>query len=280
MVAGDARTMNRGVRQSTAVCSCAGGVGLPVRIAGSRTSGARLGLREFGARETPLTFTSVVSHRRKPQAGARYVGGDGRESDGNGAGEAAGRGAWQQPSGPVIRDGAGASLSASASAASGTSASRVGKVPRWKFHVLIVSVSMLLCNLDRVAMGILAVPLLEEFKIGLTSMGILQSSFLWGYLAAQIPAGIISDRRGGSSTMVAGLVLWSVATCFTAFSPYSKAPLTAAIVSRVLMGVGSSVALPAVSSAIAKKVPPKFRARCTTLSFALFNFGTVIANLW
>lgn len=150
---------------------------------------------------------------------------------------------------------------------------------QWKKHVLIVGVGMLLCNLDRVAMAILAMPLLQEFNISLTAMGVLQSSFLWGYLVAQLPAGILSDRYGGTRTMIWGLTIWSLATCATAFAKFSSKPLLVLTASRVLMGLGSAVALPAVAATVAREVPSDKRARCTTLSYSLFNIGTVMSNL-
>ncbi len=149
----------------------------------------------------------------------------------------------------------------------------------WRVRIIIVGVSMLLCNLDRVAKGILAIPLLTEFNISLTQMGVLQSSYLWGYLIGQIPAGLASDRYGGVKVMLCGLFMWSLATCGTAAAKFSAFPLTIAIVSRVLMGLGSSVALPAVAATVAKSVPDDQKARSTTLSYALFNIGNVVANL-
>lgn len=149
----------------------------------------------------------------------------------------------------------------------------------WRSQILIVGVSMLLCNLDRVAMGILAVPLIKEFNLTMAQMGVLQSSYLWGYLIGQIPAGLASDKYGGVNAMLAGLLVWSFATCGTSLARFSPAPLIVAIASRILMGLGSSVALPAVAATVAKEVPADQRARSTTLSFALFNIGNVIANL-
>eukprot|EP00213_Chloropicon_mariensis_P006672 CAMPEP_0197473894 /NCGR_PEP_ID=MMETSP1309-20131121/5316_1 /TAXON_ID=464262 /ORGANISM="Genus nov. species nov., Strain RCC998" /LENGTH=405 /DNA_ID=CAMNT_0043013271 /DNA_START=806 /DNA_END=2023 /DNA_ORIENTATION=- len=128
-------------------------------------------------------------------------------------------------------------------------------------------------------MGILAVPLLTEFNISLTQMGVLQSSYLWGYLAAQIPAGIASDKYGGVRVMLCGLFLWSLATCGTALAKFSTMPLTIAVLSRVVMGLGSAVALPAVGATVAKQVPSDQKARATTFSYALFNVGNVVANL-
>lgn len=150
----------------------------------------------------------------------------------------------------------------------------------WQTQIFIVGVCMLLCNLDRVAMGILAVPLLTEFNINLAEMGVLQSSYLWGYLLGQLPAGVASDKFGGTRVMICGLVLWSLATCGTALAKFSTFPLTVAIASRVLMGLGSAVALPAVAATVARNVPADQKARSTTLSYALFNIGNVLGNLF
>lgn len=39
-----------------------------------------------------------------------------------------------------------------------------------------------------------------------------QSSLLWGYGVALIPAGVLSDKFGGVKVMLVGCVGWSVAT--------------------------------------------------------------------
>jgi len=149
----------------------------------------------------------------------------------------------------------------------------------WQGQIFIVGTCMLLCNLDRVAMGILAVPLIQEFSLSMTQLGVLQSSYLWGYLIGQLPAGLASDRYGGVPVMLVGLLVWSLATCGTALAKFSANPLSIAIATRVLMGLGSSVALPAVAATVASNVPSDQKARATTLSYALFNIGNVVANL-
>ena len=149
----------------------------------------------------------------------------------------------------------------------------------WQVQILIVGTCMLLCNLDRVAMGILAVPLIQEFSLSMTQLGVLQSSYLWGYLIGQLPAGLASDRYGGVPVMLVGLLVWSLATCGTALAKFSANPLSIAIASRVLMGLGSSVALPAVAATVASNVPSDQKARATTLSYALFNIGNVVVSL-
>ena len=96
----------------------------------------------------------------------------------------------------------------------------------WQVQILIVGTCMLLCNLDRVAMGILAVPLIQEFSLSMTQLGVLQSSYLWGYLIGQLPAGLASDRYGGVPVMLVGLLVWSLATCGTALAKFSANPLS------------------------------------------------------
>lgn len=79
--------------------------------------------------------------------------------------------------------------------------------------------------------------------------------------------------------MLVGLLVWSLATCGTALAKFSANPLSIAIASRVLMGLGSSVALPAVAATVASNVPSDQKARATTLSYALFNIGNVVVSL-
>ncbi|UPR00951.1 MFS general substrate transporter [Chloropicon primus] len=199
-----------------------------------------------------------------------------RSSDGT----AAGSSYYYRRSDRELRNqGRGGGVGTTEGTAGGCSAVQSSSGKGWRLQIFIVGTAMLLCNLDRVAMGILAVPLIQEFSLSMTELGVLQSSYLWGYLVGQIPAGLASDKYGGVEVMLVGLLVWSLATCGTALAKYAAAPLTIAIASRVLMGLGSSVALPAVAATVAKEVPANQRARSTTISYALFNIGNVVANL-
>ncbi|KAJ4848296.1 hypothetical protein Tsubulata_047883, partial [Turnera subulata] len=85
---------------------------------------------------------------------------------------------------------------------------------RWVI-VLLCFVAFLLCNMDRVNMSIAILPMSQEFNWNSATVGLIQSSFFWGYLLTQIVGGIWADKIGGKLVLGFGVVWWSVATILT-----------------------------------------------------------------
>lgn len=84
---------------------------------------------------------------------------------------------------------------------------------RWKQRFTIVglcAVAFLLCNLDRVNMSIAILPMAEQFQWDSRTMGLVQSSFFWGYLLTQIIGGVLADRIGGKTVLGIGVLWWSL----------------------------------------------------------------------
>lgn len=71
--------------------------------------------------------------------------------------------------------------------------------------VLLCFVAFILCNLDRVNMSIAVIPLAAQHGWTSTQMGLVQSSFFWGYLATQILGGLAADKYGGERCVHADL---------------------------------------------------------------------------
>ena len=142
--------------------------------------------------------------------------------------------------------------------------------------VAVTAVSMLLCNTDRTLMSVAIVPIARELSLDATSVGVLQSSYLWGYGVAQIPAGLLADRFGGPRVLLFGLVLWSVATCALPLARLSISPLAALLVARAIFGFGSAVALPATSATVSALVPVTRRASSLGIIYSIFNSGSIV----
>ncbi|KAG9155929.1 hypothetical protein Leryth_004169 [Lithospermum erythrorhizon] len=68
---------------------------------------------------------------------------------------------------------------------------------------------MCLCNADRVVMSVAIVPLAAKHGWNSSFLGIVQSSFLWGYILSSTVGGALVDKYGGKKVIAwgAGLVL-------------------------------------------------------------------------
>ncbi|KAI7752006.1 hypothetical protein M8C21_029563 [Ambrosia artemisiifolia] len=143
---------------------------------------------------------------------------------------------------------------------------------RWTIVVLCFS-AFLLCNMDRVNMSIAILPMSSEFHWNSTTVGLIQSSFFWGYLLTQIAGGIWADTVGGKRVLAFGVIWWSVATVLTPIA--AKLGLPFLLIVRAFMGIGEGVAMPAMNNLLSKWVPVAERSRSLALVYSGMYLGSV-----
>ncbi|KAI3750140.1 hypothetical protein L2E82_20766 [Cichorium intybus] len=140
--------------------------------------------------------------------------------------------------------------------------------------VAMVALALALCNADRVVMSVAVVPLSQSRGWSQSFAGVVQSSFLWGYLISPIAGGTLVDYYGGKVVMACGVALWSMATFLTPWAAESS--LWALLSMRALLGVAEGVALPCMNNMIARWFPQTERSRAVGLAMAGFQFGSAI----
>ncbi|KAK9159017.1 hypothetical protein Scep_005591 [Stephania cephalantha] len=143
---------------------------------------------------------------------------------------------------------------------------------RWVIVILCFS-AFLLCNMDRVNMSIAILPMSAEYGWSPSTVGLIQSSFFWGYLLTQIAGGIWADTVGGKLVLGFGVVWWSIATALTPVA--AKLGLPFLLVVRVFMGIGEGVAMPAMNNILSKWVPVAERSRSLALVYSGMYLGSV-----
>ncbi|KAJ0028025.1 hypothetical protein Pint_35232 [Pistacia integerrima] len=144
---------------------------------------------------------------------------------------------------------------------------------RYKVVALLACV-MCLCNADRVVMSVAIVPLAAKYGWSSSFLGIVQSSFLWGYIFSSVVGGALVDKYGGKRVLACGVVLWSLSTLFT---PWAANHSTAALLAvRAFFGLAEGVALPAMSTLASRWFPSHERASAVGISMAGFHLGNVV----
>ncbi|KAJ4778228.1 phosphate transporter 4 [Rhynchospora pubera] len=143
---------------------------------------------------------------------------------------------------------------------------------RWTI-VLLCFFAFLLCNMDRVNMSIAILPMSQEFNWNPATVGLIQSSFFWGYLLTQILGGIWADKFGGKIVLAFGVVWWSIATILTPLA--AKISLPCLLIMRAFMGIGEGVAMPAMNNMLSKWVPVVERSRSLALVYSGMYLGSV-----
>ncbi|KAB2620573.1 anion transporter 4 [Pyrus ussuriensis x Pyrus communis] len=140
--------------------------------------------------------------------------------------------------------------------------------------VAMLALALALCNADRVVMSVAIVPLSLSNGWSRSFAGIVQSSFLWGYLVSPIAGGTLVDYYGGKVVMAWGVALWSLATFLTPWAAENS--LWALLAMRALLGIAEGVALPCMNNMVARWFPQTERARAVGLAMAGFQLGSAV----
>ncbi|KAL6610311.1 hypothetical protein ACP70R_040280 [Stipagrostis hirtigluma subsp. patula] len=143
--------------------------------------------------------------------------------------------------------------------------------------VALVAAVMLLCNADRVVMSVAVVPFAAQYGWSSAFLGIVQSSFLWGYVLSSMVGGALADRYGGKKVMAGAAALWSLATFLTPWAASRSTIMLLAV--RALFGLAEGVAFPTMSTFLPKWFPTQERATAVGISMGGFHLGNVISFL-
>jgi MFS family permease len=149
--------------------------------------------------------------------------------------------------------------------------------------VVPTALALALCNMDRMCLSVAMLPIAREMAWPEGVQGLVQSAFLWGYLANQLLGGTLADRHGGKAVMAAGIAFFSLASMLLpalAISPATVAAgvvLPAVLAARFLVGFGEGVALPSMSNLMATRIAPAARATATGAVFFGFQAGNLVA---
>ncbi|KFK36704.1 hypothetical protein AALP_AA4G158500 [Arabis alpina] len=143
--------------------------------------------------------------------------------------------------------------------------------------VVLTACMMCLCNADRVVMSVAVVPLAEKLVWSSSFLGVVQSSFLWGYIFSSVIGGALVDRYGGKRVLAWGVALWSLATLLT---PWAAAHSTLALLCvRAFFGLAEGVAMPSMTTLLSRWFPTDKRASAVGISMAGFHMGNVVGLL-
>lgn len=121
----------------------------------------------------------------------------------------------------------------------------------------LIIVQFLLCYLvlymDRSNMSIAGPSMMKEFNWSATQFGLVSTAFFMGYACTMIIGGWLADRFGGGKVIIFGALWWSI---FVFLTPFGTS-LGLMVIIRMMMGMGEGVALPAISSMVAKWIPKR-----------------------
>lgn len=137
------------------------------------------------------------------------------------------------------------------------------------YVVAVLAFSYAFAILDRIAIGILIIPIQTDLGLSDTQMGFLQgAAFGVSYSLFAIPLGYLVDRYSRRTLVAAGICVWSLATLSCAY----VVDFMSFFIARVFVGIGEASVSPAAASLIADYFPVERRGR----AFSVFMLGSTL----
>lgn len=116
---------------------------------------------------------------------------------------------------------------------------------------------------------------MQTFDWNESSKSLVLSSFFWGYILLQIPAGMLAQKFCAKYIMLAGIELCSLATLLIpVFASIGGVPLLCAL--RMFQGLTQGFVYPSTHSVLSRWAPIPERGFLNTCSYAGTQFGTVV----
>ena len=126
----------------------------------------------------------------------------------------------------------------------------------------------------RVSITVIVEDLMKEFSASATSLGILSSFYFYPYALMQIPAGLLIDKLGSRKTLTMFCLVTSIGTLMFSISP----SLSSATFSRLIIGLGVSVAFLGTAKLIASWFNARSFASLIGILVAMGNIGAFLAS--
>ena len=144
----------------------------------------------------------------------------------------------------------------------------------YRFKVIFLSfLAVSICYIDRVNISVAIIPMQEQFGWSEFHVGIILSSFYFGYMFTLVVGGYLADKYGGKKVLGYGLLIWSFFTIITPFFAYSG--LWWLIFIRILMGLGEGITFPSWHAIYARWIPFNERTRAVAFTNSGIAAGTV-----
>jgi len=127
---------------------------------------------------------------------------------------------------------------------------------------------------QRVAPAVMTRELARDFELSAASLGNLSAFYFYGYVAVQIPTGLLADRFGPRVVLASGAVLTAIGTLVFALAPSAAF----ANAGRLAIGTAAGVAFVALMKLATHWMPARQFAFATALALLIGTLGATLAG--
>ncbi|KAM8714157.1 hypothetical protein ACLKA7_014321 [Drosophila subpalustris] len=124
------------------------------------------------------------------------------------------------------------------------------------------------------SVAIVAMTELPEYNWSEQTKSLVLSSFFWGYVLTQVPAGVLARKFGAKATILTGLSICSILNVLTPHCA-KLGGWQLLCSARLLEGICQGVLYPSYHTLISAWVPPRERASLGTYAYVGAQFGTI-----
>lgn len=128
--------------------------------------------------------------------------------------------------------------------------------------------------LDRVVMSFAGPSIMASLSMSPAAFGVVLSSFSIGYLLAQIPGGLLTDRVGVKVLLVVGPLAWGVFTGATGL----VSTMAGFVVVRFLFGISEGLSQPSLYKTIGGTFLPEQRSRALAICASAMPLAPLVAG--
>jgi MFS family permease len=144
----------------------------------------------------------------------------------------------------------------------------------WSIAALL-SLFMLVNFLDKIVLGLVAVPMMDELNLTAQAFGGIGSSFFWFFAVSGIVGGFLANRVSSKLLILAMVLIWSLAQ----LPLWSATSIGTIIVSRALLGIGEGPAWPVAIHALCKWFPNDRRNLPIAVMAQGSSVGLILAGI-
>ena len=153
------------------------------------------------------------------------------------------------------------------------------KLKRRIIVLVLFSLAAILAYADRTNMGVVIVPMGDEFDWSARVKGAVLGAFFIGYICTQVIGGWLADSVfGGEPVLLIGMSLWSIILLLTP-SAVNHGGVAGAVASRIALGLAEGVVFPSVHSMLARRMPVTWLNGVSALINTMTLLGGIVALL-
>jgi MFS family permease len=142
-----------------------------------------------------------------------------------------------------------------------------GSKKAWKVATAL-AVFMMINFIDKIALGLVAVPMMDELRLTPQEFGAIGSSFFWLFAIGGVAGGFLADRFETRLLVLCMILIWSICQLPIAYST----SVATIVICRSVLGIGEGPAWPVAVHALYKWFPDDRR----NLPVAILAQGTSI----